>query len=240
MKYLVNTWLLFVIFSAHAQNRSGALASVRPVLDQVVAQYPTNYSTLRGERLSSDPSTIVYTSNIEIIFTTAYADYALQAFEVSAVDYLLKPIRIQKLQQAVEKAIKRITTSGTTGENIAALQQNLQANNLQRLAVPVADGLLFVNVDDLLLLEAEGAYTRLHLFNQPPLLISKMMKDFEAVLEQHPDFFRCHRSFLINMKHVIKYSRADGGSIVMRNEKEVLLARDKKEAFLRRIEEYKI
>ncbi|MFN4285727.1 MAG: LytR/AlgR family response regulator transcription factor [Lacibacter sp.] len=178
--------------------------------------------------------------NFEIIFTTAYADYALQAFEVSAVDYLLKPIRIQKLQQAVEKAIKRITTSGTTGENIAALQQNLQANNLQRLAVPVADGLLFVNVDDLLLLEAEGAYTRLHLFNQPPLLISKMMKDFEAVLEQHPDFFRCHRSFLINMKHVIKYSRADGGSIVMRNEKEVLLARDKKEAFLRRIEEYKI
>ncbi|MFN4285731.1 MAG: hypothetical protein ACK4E8_07165 [Lacibacter sp.] len=66
MKYLVNTWLLFVIFSAHAQNRSGALASVRPVLDQVVAQYPTNYSTLRGERLSSDPSTIVYTSNIKL------------------------------------------------------------------------------------------------------------------------------------------------------------------------------
>lgn len=178
--------------------------------------------------------------NFEIIFTTAYADYALQAFEVSAVDYLLKPIRIQKLQLAVEKAIKRITTSGTTGENIVALQQNLQSNNLQRLAVPVADGLLFVNVDDLLLLEAEGAYTRLHLFNQPPLLISKMMKDFEAVLEQHPDFFRCHRSFLINMKHVMKYSRADGGSIVMRNEKEVLLARDKKETFLRRIEEYKI
>lgn len=178
--------------------------------------------------------------DFEVIFTTAYADYALQAFEVSAVDYLLKPIRIQKLQQAVEKAIRRITAEVSSAENIAALQQNLQSNNLQRLALPVAEGLLFVDVENLLILEAEGAYTRLHLLNQPALLISKMIKDFEAVLENHPDFFRCHRSYLINMKHVIKYNRTDGGSIVMRNDKEVLLARDKKEAFLRRIEEFKI
>jgi two-component system LytT family response regulator len=179
-------------------------------------------------------------TNFEVIFTTAYADYALQAFEVSAVDYLLKPISIQKLQQAVEKAIKRIKAEVVNGENIAALKQNLRSANINRLAVPVADGLQFLDLDDLLILEAEGAYTRLHIYNQPPLLISKMIKDFESVLEQHPDFFRCHRSFLINMKHVIKYSRSDGGSILMRNHKEVMLARDKKEAFLHRIKEFKI
>lgn len=178
--------------------------------------------------------------SFEVIFTTAYADYALQAFEVSAVDYLLKPIRIPKLQQAVEKAIQRISTAVSNEANIGALQQNLQSNHLQKLAVPVADGLLFVDTHDLILLEAEGAYTRLHLLNQPPVLISKMIKDFEVVLEQHPDFFRCHRSYLINMNHVVKYNRTDGGSIVLRNEKEVMLARDKKEAFLKQIENFKI
>lgn len=178
--------------------------------------------------------------SFEVIFTTAYADYALQAFEVSAVDYLLKPIRIPKLQQAVEKAIQRISTAVSSEANIVALQQNLQSSHLQKLAVPVADGLLFVDTNDLILLEAEGAYTRLHLLNQPPVLISKMIKDFEVVLEQHPDFFRCHRSYLINMNHVVKYNRTDGGSIVLRNEKEVMLARDKKEAFLKQIENFKI
>lgn len=178
--------------------------------------------------------------SFEVIFTTAYADYALQAFEVSAVDYLLKPIRIPKLQQAVEKAILRISTAVSNEANIDALQQNLQSNHLQKLAVPVADGLLFVDTNDLILLEAEGAYTRLHLLHQPPVLISKMIKDFEVVLEQHPDFFRCHRSYLINMNHVVKYNRTDGGSIVLRNEKEVMLARDKKEAFLKQIENFKI
>lgn len=178
--------------------------------------------------------------SFEVIFTTAYADYALQAFEVSAVDYLLKPIRIAKLQQAVEKAIQRISTAISSEANMVVLQQNLQSSHLQKLAVPVADGLLFVDTNDLILLEAEGAYTRLHLLNQPPVLISKMIKDFEVVLEQHPDFFRCHRSYLINMNHVVKYNRTDGGSIVLRNEKEVMLARDKKEAFLKQIVNFKI
>lgn len=178
--------------------------------------------------------------SFEVIFTTAYADYALQAFEVSAVDYLLKPIRIPKLQQAVEKAILRISTAVSSEANMVVLQQNLQSSHLQKLAVPVADGLLFVDTNDLILLEAEGAYTRLHLLNQPPVLISKMIKDFEVVLEQHPDFFRCHRSYLINMNHVVKYNRTDGGSIVLRNEKEVMLARDKKEAFLKQIVNFKI
>jgi two-component system LytT family response regulator len=224
-----------LILLESAANVSDALRTIHQQQPQIVfldIEMP-GYSGFQLLELIGKP-------NFEVIFTTAYADYALQAFEVSAVDYLLKPINIQKLQQAVEKAIKRIKAEVVNGENIAALKQNLRSANINRLAVPVADGLQFLDLDDLLILEAEGAYTRLHIYNQPPLLISKMIKDFESVLEQHPDFFRCHRSFLINMKHVIKYSRSDGGSILMRNNKEVMLARDKKEAFLHRIKEFKI
>lgn len=176
----------------------------------------------------------------QIIFTTAYANYAIQAFEVSAIDYLLKPIRTEKLKAAIQKAIQRIELVGGSNKAVSTLRKNLKSTHLERLAVPVTDGLQFIEVADILMLEAEGAYTRIHTINESPLLISKMIKDFESALEDHPDFFRCHRSYLINLRHVVKYSRADGGSIQLRNNLEVYLARDKREAFIKQIEQFRI
>lgn len=183
---------------------------------------------------------LVGQQNFQVIFTTAYAEYALQAFEVSAVDYVLKPIRIEKLKSAVEKALRQIQHPQELKPVIETLQRNLNGSALERLAVPVSDGLQFIEVSDIMLLEAEGAYTRLHTANAAPLLISKMIKDFESALENHPDFFRCHRSYLVNMRHVTKYSRTDGGSITLRNNMEVLIARDRKDALLQIIDQFRL
>lgn len=183
---------------------------------------------------------LVGQQSFQVIFTTAYAEYALQAFEVSAVDYVLKPIRIEKLKSAVEKALRQLQHPIDMKPIFETLQRNLDSAVLERLAVPVSDGLQFVDVQDIMLLEAEGAYTRLHTTTAAPLLISKMIKDFESALEHHPDFFRCHRSYLVNMRHVTKYSRTDGGSITLRNNMEVLVARDRKDAMMQIIDAFRL
>ncbi len=180
-------------------------------------------------------------ANFQVIFTTAYSEYALQAFEVSAIDYLLKPIRIQKLIAAVEKAARMIDQRETHQQTIQTLKSNLQQQYLTRMAIPVNDGLIFTEVADILMLVAEGAYTHIYLKSaQKPLLISKPIKEFELALEQHPVFFRSHRSYLINLQYVTKYQKTDGGSIVINGEHEALLSKDRKDAFLEKVAAFRI
>lgn len=170
----------------------------------------------------------------QIIFTTAYSEYALQAFEVSAIDYLLKPIQIDKLISAVEKAKQQISYS-QTAEKLEALKSNLSAEGqIKKIALPVANGLLFVETLDIIYLKAEGSYTQIHLVNGPKLLVSKKLKEFEQLL-QNPSFFKSHRSFLINLDHVQQYVRQDGGYIVMKNQDVVSIAKDRRDSLLKAI-----
>jgi two-component system LytT family response regulator len=180
-------------------------------------------------------------ANFQVIFTTAYSEYALQAFEVSAIDYLLKPIRIQKLIAAVEKASRMLEQQEVNKLTIQTLKSNLQQQQVTRMAIPVNDGLIFTDIGDIMMLVADGAYTHIYLKTNPkPLLISKPIKEFEQALEQHPDFFRSHRSFLVNLQFVTKYQKSDGGSILIHGQYEALLAKDRKEAFLERVAGFRI
>lgn len=165
-----------------------------------------------------------------IIFTTAYREHAVRAFEVSAVDYLLKPIEIDALIQSMEKLERRLH-GGPRLEEFTTLRQNLAHGMVTRIALPVHDGILFVDAEEMLHLEADGAYTRVALADGSRILVAKNLKTMERLLD-HPAFFRTHRSHLINLKRVRKFVRNEGGFIEMDNGDVVSLAKDRRELFL--------
>ena len=163
------------------------------------------------------------------IFCTAYSEYAIQAFEVSAVDYLLKPVSISKLQDAIEKAIK---TRGQNQilQNINVLRENITVNQLQKIALPLSDGLVFIKIDDILYFEADGSYTHV-ITNKEKYLVSKKIKEFHELLTNDSRFFRVHRSYLVNIQQIKKYSKKDGATLVFENNKVIPVAREKKNEF---------
>jgi two-component system LytT family response regulator len=163
------------------------------------------------------------------IFCTAYSEYAINAFEVSAIDYLLKPVSISKIQTAVEKAIK------TRGQNqilkhITVLRENLTVNQLQKIALPLSDGLLFVKVDDILYFEADGSYTHV-ITSKEKYMVCKKIKEFHELLSSDSRFFRVHRSYLVNIQQIKKYSKKEGATLVFENNKVIPIAREKKNDF---------
>ncbi|MBX2903567.1 MAG: response regulator transcription factor [Chitinophagales bacterium] len=171
--------------------------------------------------------------DFEIIFTTAHSDYALQAFRVSAIDFLLKPIQISELVAAVEKVSKK---QGQQQERLHTLKENFKNNTIQKLALPVSEGLVFVEANDITHLEADGAYTHFHLRNGTKMIVSKKIKEFEEALTYQNNFFRTHRSFIINLKMIKQYVKQEGGYVLLEGNIQIPIARERKDDFLRVIE----
>jgi two-component system LytT family response regulator len=167
--------------------------------------------------------------SFETIFCTAYSDYAVRAFEVSAVDYLLKPLSINKLVSAVEKAIK-VHGQNQVIQRISVLKENLSVNKLQKIALPLSDGLVFVKLEDILYFEADGSYTHV-VTKDGKILISKKIKEFDELLSEDNRFFRVHRSYLVNILQVKKYSKKEGATLLFEDEKLIPVAREKKAEF---------
>lgn len=168
--------------------------------------------------------------HFDIIFTTAYSEYALQAFQVSAIDYLLKPLQIDHLVKAVEKV--KLQSKQQVKEKLETLRSNSGEKGIQKIALPVSKGLLFVEIDSIVYLEADGSYCYFHLTNGQKILVSKKIKEFEQVLNSDRKFFRPHRSYIINIAKVAEYHRQDGGSIFMEGGAHIPLSREMKENFL--------
>lgn len=167
--------------------------------------------------------------NFEIIFATAYSEYAIKAFDVSAVDYLLKPLQIDKVELAVLKAFKKIEEKKQV-LRFNALKSNLNSDLLEKIALPVSDGLEFINISDIICIQADGSYTDIFLLDGPKITISRRIKFFEEILCSNPNFYRTHRSYIINFQFIRKYNKSDS-SITMENSSTVYLSRDKKADF---------
>jgi len=168
--------------------------------------------------------------NFHIIFTTAYAKYAVDAFRISAIDYLLKPIDIEQLKEAVTRAGKM--DNKQSAQQIELLQEQLSPNeDPQRIAFSTSDGIEFHKISDILFLEADGSYTYVYFKNEEKLMLSKKLGEFD-MLESLSNFYKPHRSFLINLHEIQKYIRTDGGYIVMNSDKQVPLSKHRKAEFL--------
>lgn len=171
--------------------------------------------------------------NFEIIFTTAYDEFALDAFKVSAVDYLLKPIDEEDLQKAVAKVNKKLEER-ISSKQVSFLLQQLKKNKQDEqsvLALPSQGGLEFVEIQDIIYCQSERNYTHIYFVNDKPMLISKTLKDIDALLPSH-QFFRVHHSYTVNLKHIKRYLKIDGGYLIMSNGDQVKVSRSKKELLL--------
>lgn len=171
--------------------------------------------------------------NFEIIFATAYSEYALRAFEVSAADYLLKPVQLDALARSIQKVVgkKSEELKPQRQASLDALKKNLQSGpSLSRIALPIAEGLQFVDIDEIQYFEADASYTHIYLTENRKLLVTKYLKHFIELI-QDARFFKPHRSFYVNLNHVHQYLRQDGGSLVMKNGAVIHVARDKKDEF---------
>lgn len=172
--------------------------------------------------------------NFEIIFTTAYDQFALQAFKMSAFDYLLKPIEKDDLLKCVDK-LKERKTKAITNDQMQILMQHMHHTtqvDKAKIAIPSLDGLEFFYVKEIIYLEAQSNYCRIHIQTGKPILVTKTLKDFEGILTPY-QFFRIHHSYLINLAFVKKYIRGEGGSVIMENGDELGVSRRKKEDFIK-------
>jgi len=170
--------------------------------------------------------------DFHIIFTTAYDHYAIKAIKYAAFDYLLKPVDIEELRLAVER-VQHQSSQSHTVKKLEALEQNLNGKpQLNKIAIPTLDGLLFFNIHDIIHLEAQSNYTAIHFINHPRLLASRTLKDFEELLPTDI-FFRTHHSHLINLNYIKRYIKGDGGQIEMQDGSFATVARRKKDEFLK-------
>ena len=168
----------------------------------------------------------------EIIFTTAYDMFAVKAFKFSAVDYLLKPIDKEELLQAMNKYKTRGTKLRPEQLNILFQSLNQKSGPVQRVALPTMEGLEFIEAEDIIHCQSESNYTHIFLAGDTKLLISKTLKETEELLKDH-NFMRIHHSHLINLNHVRKYVKGDGGYVIMSNDDAVNVSRSRKELLLR-------
>ncbi|WP_299680489.1 LytTR family DNA-binding domain-containing protein [uncultured Tenacibaculum sp.] len=166
----------------------------------------------------------------QIIFTTAYSHYAIEAFKLNAIDYLLKPIDGEELREAVEKVITFIGNS-QINERLKELKQSLQESDFKKIGLPNGNGIKFVNFNDIIMLEADGMYTKVSTTKEN-ILVSKPLKFFVETLHKISTFYRPHRSYLINLRFLREYVKKDGGYVIMENDKTVSISKDKKEEFL--------
>ena len=173
--------------------------------------------------------------DFEVIFVTAYDQFAVKAFDFNAVDYVLKPVRKSKLIQAVQRVSDK-QNRGFDASQLQALMQNIQMisqpGGLQNIALPTSDGFTMINIDDIIYLKAESNYTWVHLANQQKFLISRTLKEFANMLN-HPQYFRPHKSYLVNLNYLERYVRGQGGYLVLRDKTQVPVARAQKAELMR-------
>ena len=167
----------------------------------------------------------------EIIFVTAYEHYALKAFRYSAIDYLLKPVNIRELREAVDKAKNRIQERNF--QDRLDNYFNIEKKKETKIAVQLKDGYSFINYNDIVCCSSEGAYTMIYLVNGTKVLSSNNLKHFVDLLPEDV-FCRIHNSHLVNLDHAVSYSKGRGGMLVLANKMTLEVSQRKKDELLSR------
>ena len=167
-----------------------------------------------------------------LIFTTSYDQYAIKAIRFSALDYLLKPIDREELQQAVQKAVIQARNHFTQQLDMLLQKVNHPTALLTKIAVPTLEGLQMVTVEHIISCRSDGNYTILHSKDKQKLVVSRTLKDIEELLEEYP-FIRVHHSCMVNINEINKYVRGEGGYVVMSDGTTVDVSRSRKEILLK-------
>lgn len=169
----------------------------------------------------------------EVIFTTAHEKYAMKAIRSSCFDYLLKPVDAQELISAISRWENQKKNSSDTAQRASVLLENLKNSpaQLQKMALPVKDEIVFISVADIICLEGDAKYTTLNLRNGQKLVSSRNIGEFEELIDPSA-FFRCHRSWIVNLKDVVKFLKNDN-QLLLTNQLYAEVSTRKKDEFLR-------
>ncbi len=169
------------------------------------------------------------TINFDIVFVTAYDQYALRAFEISAVDYLLKPVDIERLQQTVARVKEGIDLKNAL-ERYALLEHALQTNEVKSIIVSEKGYQEVVQLDEIIAIEAQESYSFIYTLNGKKFVASKNLKHFERILSENKTFIRVHKSWLVNLTFIVNYSKSEL-SINLKNNIVAKLSKYKKGEF---------
>lgn len=173
--------------------------------------------------------------DFDVVFITAYDHYAIKAIKFSAVDYLLKPVDPEDLIQAVKRVEEKHLSKKALGDKYNVLLSNIKSETkLKKVAIPDGDGLIFVSLTDIIRCDSDGNYTYFILTNGKKIMSSRTLGEYEEMFEGE-NFFRVHRSHLVNLDHVKKYIKGEGGYVVLSDNSQVEVSRRKKIEFLEKL-----
>lgn len=168
----------------------------------------------------------------DVVFCTAYDQFAIKAFRYSALNYLLKPVDPDDLKETIRRLEEKKSTPAK--EQIELLIQNIRQTTrppLQRIALTTGDGMLFVDTYDIVYCQAESNYTCVVLAGGKKILVSKVLKDIDETLSGN-DFYRVHNSYLINLNHISKFVRGEGGYVIMDDGTNIGISRSRRQEFM--------
>ena len=167
--------------------------------------------------------------SFQVIFTTGHDDFAIKAFKYHALDYLLKPIGRAELQQA----IGRVAPAPNPGhlQQLSGLLHSARHKAFDKIALPSMEGLVFLRVEDIIHLEADGNYTTFYSTKEKAVTVTRPIKEYEGLLPAHL-FFRCHKSHIVNLNFIKRFLKEDGGVVQLGNGERVVVARRRKDGLL--------
>jgi two-component system LytT family response regulator len=210
---------------AECLNGSDAISAIRRHLPDVIF-----LDIMLGDMTGFDVLKAIRHPTFEVIFTTSFDEFAIQAIKNSALDYLLKPIEVEELQEAVAKARIKILKEPKSAP---------PSSTPSKLGFPISTGQQFIKLEDIIYAEAQDNIAILHLKEKQTVNLTKSLGWLEEHLDEHR-FCRIHHSYLINVDHLKEYIRNEGGYVVMSNNKGISISRRRKDNFLQKLEYWNI
>ncbi len=168
--------------------------------------------------------------NFSIIFTTAYNEYAIQAFKLSALDYLLKPIIPEELINAISRMERHKSLQ------FKALAENIQNEFFEKIAVPSGNTLILIKISDIVYIKGEGSYSEIYMQDKSKHMVSRNLKNFEEILLKDKRFLRTHKSYIVNFDEVVSFNKSDGGWLDMKNGNSIPISSEKSSLIMERIQ----
>lgn len=232
LKNLLEEFCPEVIISGEAESAEAAITVIRTVQpDLVLLDIEMPFGN------AFDLLNKLMPVNFQVIFVTAFDNYALKAFRYYALDYLLKPVDIEELKAAVKKAVERVKEKNMSKTLDVFIQTMKPAKNvLQKIGLPTNDGLVFANIENIVRCEASGSYTIIYLQDKQKFIVSKSLKEYEDLLPED-NFCRIHHSHIVNLAYVKKYFKGRGGYIEMNDNTTIEVATRKRDEFLAKFEQ---
>lgn len=184
-----------------------------------------------GNKTGFDYLRQVEKTDFDVIFTTAYDQYAIEAFKFSALDYLLKPIGVDDFTQAIKRYTNRLSRNHFDKKMDVLLHNLKSVKSKRKITLPTQEGYEFLDLGQIIRFQADGNYTHIYLVDRTKFTVSKTLKTFDEIMEGS-HFFRVHHSHLINIEHVKKYTRGKGGYVTMIDDSTVDVSTRKRDEFL--------